>query len=429
LSDKHEHLSSSIKVADQLNTNKDYKKIAQIERNILKKKINLYFSNDIYWPRRDTKNRIREIKIYQELRYFEKSYRNWLDFHLENGIPTFYSILGVNFNVNIKLLKQIYEFKQENSFIPIDIIEEAYKTIKKAEIRAKYNRFLKMFRNYYNSLDEEERLELDAKHSEWQYYEKKKTILSLILERHKNWKILYLIGINLFSISKIKSDYKTQDILELYEKYSKDTSKIGKILAYVTQTFLNSFVYQEYRIFLSIFPSIFLDQEKNLVAKKLQKHWQKMNFTINDFRDILLSKEPLMERINKYNSILSKNNDWLNYLPPHKKTLYQVLDIDIVNLNSSDLMELKDNNLQFRDLLFKKYKNARKSPKTNLAYTTLKNPQRRANYDWMFKNNLVLMKILFLLQIEDLGNEHLKQILKGEQCIQDLLIQFNTLGY
>lgn len=424
MSDKREHLSFSVRVADQLNTDNDYKKIAQIEKEVFKKKFNIYFSDDKYWPKRDTKKRIREIKIYQELKHFERSYQNWLDFHLENGFPTFYSVLGANFNVNMNRLHEIYKFKKENSYIPIDIIEEAYKTIKKTEIRSKYNRFLKMFRNYYNSLDEEERSELDVKHSEWQYYEKKKIIMSLILERHKNWEILYLIGINLFSISKIKSNCKMQDIIALCEKSFKDTTKRGKILAYITQTFLNSFVYQEYRTFLSIFPSFFLKKEKNLVAIKLQKHWQKINFTINDFRDILLSEEPLMDKINTYKSILSTNNDWLNYLPPHKKTLYQVLDIDIVNLNSNDSLELKNINSQFRDLLFKKYKNAQKSPETNLAYTTLKNPQIRANYDWMLKNNLVLMKIFFLLQIKDLGNEYLEQILKGNRCIEDILIQF-----
>jgi len=423
LNKNQENRVPSLEAVDPLNPDIDYKKITHFERNGFKKKLNLYYSNDKYWPKRNRKMQIRELKVYQELRYFEKSYKDWLYYHLEYGCPTFFSILGTDLNVNMKRLKEIYQFKRENSYIPKYIIEEAYKTIKNVQLRSKYNRFIKMFSNYYNLLEEEERTELDNKHSDWLYYEKKKIILSLILERHKNWELLYVTGINLFSITNIKHSYKMEDIIALYKKYLKDTSEKNKILAFITKKFLNSFVYQEYRTFLSIFPTFFLKKKKNQVSMKLQNHWLKMNFKLTDFCDILLSEEPLMEKIEKHRSILSKNYNWIEYIPPNKKTLYQVLDIDNKNLDlsSKENIETKNKDLQIRDLLFKKFKSAQKSPETNLAYTTLRNSQIRSDYNWMLKYNLVLMKILFLLQIDKLNHKSLNQMVKGKRNIEDLL--------
>lgn len=422
-------MENSFEVIDQLNPEINYKKIAYSERSSFKKRLNLYYSNDKYWPKKNRKMQIRELKVYQELRYFGKSHKDWLYYHLEYGCPTFFSILGVDLNVNMNRLKEIYQFKCENSYIPVYIIEEAYKTIKNVQLRSKYIRFIKLFRHYYNLLEEEEKTELDDKHSDWLYYEKKKIILSLILERHKNWDLLYVIGINLFSITNIKHSYKMKDIFALYKKYLKDTSEKSKILAFITKKFLNSFVYQEYRTFLSIFPTFFLKKKKNRVAEKLQKHWLIMNFKLTDFRNILLSEERLMEKIDAHHSILSKNINWIDYLPPNKKTLYQVLDIDIKSFNSNIKIESENINSQFRDLLFKKYKCAQKSPEINLAYTILRNPQMRADYDWMLKNNLVLMKILFLLQIDNLNHKSLNQMIKGKQNIKDFLIPTDLLRY
>ena len=425
MNEKGESLVGSEKIIDQFNF--DSQKISQIERDAFKKELQGYFFTDKYWPKINTQMRIREIKVYKQLKNFERSQRDWVYFHLDCGYPTFYSILGVDFNVNKTQLQKIYKFKCDKSYFPLEIIEEAYKTIKNLEIRSKYNQFIRTFRDFYNILSEEERSELDKKHSEWQSNEKKKIILSLILERHKNWEILYLIGMNLFSISKIKSNFKMQDILSLYEKYSKSRAKMAKILACVTQTFLNSFVYQEYYTFLSLIASFLLNSERSMVINKLQKHWQKFNFTFNDFRDILLSQEPVMEKIKTYESILFKNCSWLKYLPPHKETLYCFLDLDInaLNLQESIKESNDNNNSEFRDLLFKKYKIAQKTPETNLAYTILKNPALRADYDWMLKNNLLLMKILLLLRFKEIDSIKRKQILNGSLQIEDMLIQLN----
>ncbi len=412
---------------DQMISDYNYEEIAKIERETFMKKLHTFFLRDKYWPKINMETNERKIKIYQELKHFEKSHRDWVYSHLDYGCPTFYSILAVDINVDMMRLHENYLFKQQNSCIPSDIIEEAYKTIKKIELRKKYNRFLKMFRNYYTLLDEDERSELDKKHSEWQYNERAKTMLSLILERQKNWEVLYLIGLNLYSISKIEPNYRFSDVVSLYKKYLKSRAKHSKIQVLITKLFLNPFVFKEYKVFLSIYTSIFFDDRKDQYITKLQKYWHKFNFTINDFSDILLSNEPLREKLTTYQSIISRNYNWLEYLPPHNKTLYEVLNIDIMNSNYSNSVESTTRNSQFRDLLFKKYKIVQKTSETNLAYSILKNPQTRTDYDWMLKNNLVLMKILFLLQLEDLDPKYLDQIIKGKKSIEDILIQYQFL--
>ncbi len=312
----NENISLMIKDEFQFDIGKNYKNIAQIGRNAFKKRVSILISKDRYWPKINSNMHIREVKLYQELRYFERSYRNWLYIHLGEGYPTFYTILGVSSTVDRDKLQNVYQFKRENSYFNVEIVEEAYRTIKNSKNRSKYNRFLKMFRYYYNMLEEEKRLNLDRKHHEWQLHENKKIILSLILERHKNWGVIYQMGINLFYISKIKANNKMRDIFKLYKNHLMDTSKHGQVLVAVCQLFLNSFVYQEYRTFLSNYASYFLNHNECLVIDKLQRHWKKFQFTINDFYELFLNKDPLTEKIITYQSILSSNNDWLCYLPP-----------------------------------------------------------------------------------------------------------------
>ena len=123
------------------------------------------------------------------------------------------------------------------------------------------------------------------------------------------------------------------------------------------------------------------------------------------------------------------NNIWLDYLPPNKNSFYRILNIDINNLNSINEMESNTKNSEFRELLFKKYKIVEKTSETNLAYSVLKNPQTRKEYDWLLENNLILMKILFLLQIEYLDSRFLNKIIKKQNTIEEILIQKNFLRY
>lgn len=406
-----------------------YQKIAQNERNIFMKKLHTFFTKDKYFPNSEIETHEREIKIYQEFKYFEKTHRDWFYYHLEDGFPTFYSILGVNKHVDMKRLDENYIFKRQNSYLPLEIIEEAYKTIKKVELRKNYNRFLKMLQNYYPLLEEEEKIEINKKHSEWQYFERAKTMLSLIVERHQNWEVLYLIGLNLFTIAKLTPEFNYSDIITLHKKYLKSRAKYAKIQVLITKLFLNPFVFKEYKIFLSLFPLNFLDDEKNRVIAKLQRHWSKFNFTINDFGEVLLSDESLREKLVNYQSIIIKNNNWIEYLPPHKNTFYNILNIDINNLNSINEMESNIKSSEFRELLFKKYKIAEKTSETNLAYSVLKNPQTRTDYDWLLKNNLIFMKFLFLIQIEYLDSMYLNKIIKEQQNIEDILIQDKFLRF
>jgi len=387
-----------------------------------------YYSKDTYWPKNNKiTERVREIKIYQEYQYFAKSYRQWLYHHLECGYPTFYSILGVDFNANAIQLQKNYEYKIKNSYFSIDVIEEAYQTIKNSELRKKYNRFLKMFQNYYRTIDENERLELNKKHTEWQFYERNKILLSLILDRHKNWELLYFMGINLFSIVKITLDCTKLELQELYNKYLKARSIQGKIRISITQIFLDYLVYKEYKAFLSKFPDLFLNPNKKYVIKKLQQNWKKFNFTLNDFQNFFLLDDPLMPKINNLVKILSKNINWLKHLPPHERTLYHVLDINVPSLYSNDSTEIIKGETKFRAILYEKYKVAKKTSETNLAYSVLKNPLLRANYDWMLKNYVILKKMQFLLQIYTLSRKEIIQLFKANSNIENLINQFNPL--
>ena len=81
---------------------------------------------------------------------------------------------------------------------------------------------------------------------------------------------------------------------------------------------------------------------------------------------------------------------------PPASNFYQILGINTPPA-LSDTSSSDQANPPFRDVLFDSFKVAPKSPDVSLAYTVLRNPQLKSQYDWMIENNMVMMKMTCIL--------------------------------
>ncbi|OQX21172.1 MAG: hypothetical protein BWK75_03740, partial [Candidatus Altiarchaeales archaeon A3] len=94
------------------------------------------------------------------------------------------------------------------------------------------------------------------------------------------------------------------------------------------------------------------------------------------------------KRLNKWSILTQRYSEWRNYLPPKKETFYHILGI---RKDDADRFPDEDD---VRDFLRDKYQSVNKTPEVNFAYTFLRKPDVRGDYDWMLLNNRLTHGIL-----------------------------------
>ncbi|OLS13941.1 MAG: hypothetical protein RBG13Loki_2444 [Promethearchaeota archaeon CR_4] len=365
-----------------------------------------------FWPVDGVFSTGKQMRSYQKLRQFERSYKYWVRYHLDEGLPTFFSILCSEPNVDEMLLEKVYTFKIKHSSFPKDVLDEAYRTLKNPRLRTRYLQFLKVFQNYYADVpDDKYKAALNKQHNHWQSLEFATILHDSIINRHPNWDALYEMGINLQDVGKIKENETASDLSSIKTKNYNVQPK-EKILHTLTrQSFGDAASLDEYKIFIQVFPRVMNSKELHCIQKH-QKLWKKVNFTPEEFA-LLLGETPIEEMVKKWYSLTSQQADWASYLPPKKGTLYTLLNIPPPSLKDTVIGSNK-NERPFKDLLFEQYKSAQKTPEINLAYTTLRNPNTKADYDWMLSQHALCTKVAALLgAFRTMKDDHLKTINKG----------------
>lgn len=381
-----------------------------------------FFAEDMYWPKEDAPTRGKQFQTYQRFRGFERAHKKWTRYHCDEGYPTFFSILCAEPRLDIFRLDKVYPFKLANSSFPKDLIEEAYKTLKSEKLRTTYLQFLKIFQEFYVDVaDPEYRTSLDEAHEAHQYIEKNQILLSCISGGHPNWGVMHEMGINLLSIGRIKSGDNAEKLARLSQRKPKPPGSILSIIrSQVRLALSSSGTLAEYKLFAEIYPPSLPPKENDLI-KKYRNLWTKCNFQPADF-EILLSAEPVEKMISKWDDTLNQHGDWAKNLPPNPDTFYHLLDLPPPPSLSPAT------GTSFRDLLFAKFKTLPKTPEVNAAYTVLRNPTDKADYDWMLTCHPTVAKVVPLLESfrqlrDDLLKILVEKLANGippEECLRQI---------
>jgi len=103
------------------------------------------------------------------------------------------------------------------------------------------------------------------------------------------------------------------------------------------------------------------------------------------------------KRLNKWSILIERYPEWVNYLPPKKETFYSMLGI---RKDDTDRFPSDDD---VRDFLRDKYQFINKTPEVNFAYTFLRKPDVREDYNWMLLNHEFMhMMVNFLMTTDNL---------------------------
>jgi len=383
-----------------------------------------YFAEDRYWPQGDDHGRGNKLQTYQQFRKIERAHKKWVQYHMDEGIPTFFSLLSVEQNVDEARLDEVYAYKREYSSFPEDIIEEAYRTLKNPKLRLTYIQFLKVFRDYYGGVAPPEyRAGLEKCHACKQNLEKQTILFSFIWQHHPNWKALYEMGINLLALGKVKVEDDAGKLSKLSQRKIRNPSQQARLCANIRRALSDPATLAEYHVFADVISRQIPPQEA-ILLKKFPRLWIKCEFTPEEI-EFLLGDEEVEAGIRRWYAIKERQSDWVQFLPPYTETFYHLLDIPspLANSAEGESMAIVANDLAcenkiFRDLLFEKFKKASKTPKVNAAYTVLRNPSEKADYDWMLTYNVLMAKVAALLGSfrkcrEDLLKKLSKKLVSG----------------
>ncbi|MDI6730005.1 MAG: hypothetical protein QMD06_00470 [Candidatus Altarchaeum sp.] len=119
------------------------------------------------------------------------------------------------------------------------------------------------------------------------------------------------------------------------------------------------------------------------------------------------------KRINKWKVLTQRYSEWTNYLPPKKETFYHILGI---RKDDADRFPDKDD---VRDFLRDKYQSINKTHEVNFAYTFLRKPDVREDYDWMLLNNRFIHEIVnFFMAMDE------QEIKKTKRINQSTLFEY-----
>nr|MDO8116835.1 hypothetical protein [Candidatus Sigynarchaeota archaeon] len=378
--------------------------------------ISRYFMEDIYFPKSIAMTRGKINQTFTRFKRAMSARKKWAQFHVHEALPTFYSILCVAPNaVDVARMEEVRKFKLGCSYMPPDVIDEAFRTLKNPYERVEYYRFLMLFQEAFIDLfNESEKAEILQTHADILSQEKRQIACGIVMQRHPNWRFLFDVGINLFAIARIKKSHDVNAVMRLRNKYSKDPSDRGQLLASICNNFSKPEVLTEYKVFLSIYPEVFIKGDLRKPIMALQNNYINKAFDSID-RTLILGNQPIKPRMEKWLKIHDSHADWNQFLPPNTATFYSVLGLDITasdhEINGAE-SKMGDEDDRFRSLLLDKFKNLPKSADVNQAYSVLKDPEKRGFYDWMLVHHLEMQRMESYINKWD---EIARKVRKNEQ--------------
>jgi curved DNA-binding protein CbpA len=356
-----------------------------------------YFTEDKYFPKNGVVTRGKQNQTYSKFKSVMSTHKKWAKFNVDAGYPTFYSIMCVTpKDVDVARMEDVSKLKQERSYIPKEVIDEAYRTLKNPTERTEYYRFLLIFQEAFIDLfPEKERAEILHEHAKIQLQEKRNVACAVILKRHANWGVLYDVGVNLLAIARIKETHDIRAVVRLKNKYAKDPSETGRLRASICTFFSNPVYLHEYQAFLILYPEVSLNPELREQILALQKKFLKASFDSIDL-SLFLKDKPISPMLKNWQDIKNKHSDWARFLPPNKDNFYLVLGIEKTGqIDRKDKFEEDGSN--FRTRLFEKFKILPKTVEVNQAYTVLRSPAEKEAYDFMLTHHLEMQRMDALL--------------------------------
>jgi curved DNA-binding protein CbpA len=346
--------------------------------------------NDPYWKISGSYMDVHRVgRFISKFEQFEDRHPEWIN-DLMEGMPTYYCVLGVGRGATKEQIDQAYERKLKFSSYPDEVIEEAYDVLSEPRLSREYDELLFIFEQITKSMPLPEKNELIKKHSAHISTEKEYIRMEQILSKYKDYTILYKQGMpDLYEISGLTKGSTTEEIRRECRTDSELSKKICAILK-------DPGPREEYDFMLG-FIAKYLDRELLEERERNRKKWKQIDR--GTFEKIILTALSEPDVIEKYMQrrieVLSSNQDWKQYLPPHKETFLSVLGLDAGSLRA----DKKEVERAIRE----KYRQLEKTPQVNLAYSVLKNTSQREDYLWLLENHEMLDTLVSLLSVEEVS--------------------------
>lgn len=319
--------------------------------------------------------------IYNKLSKIFEVNSQWEE-DLTSSLPTYYSILGLKKGATIHEIEKAYEIKKEHSIYPDDAIEDAYDVMTSEDLQTHYNEALSLFESVNRSLTPSEKKGFIAEHDSWLEDERDHMRFWYILNRHSGWVGLYELGAPTFyEILGIDKTADQQQIDLGYKNQLQKNPDAKELLDEIYKVLTVPQLRWEYDFIQNVSEKQYTDIFKHKIQLR-KKRWSDWR----NYKKILLihlkDASCIEKNMDRWYEITEQNYDWREYLPPDKETFYDMLGVD---KNKIDDMSL--NKKEFESMLRDKYRNMKRTPKVNLAYSALKNINLRQDYNWMLENH------------------------------------------
>jgi hypothetical protein len=352
-----------------------------------------YFMEDKYFPKNGVVTRGKQNKTCSNFKRVMSTHKKWTQFNADGCYPTFYSIMCVTpKDVDVARMEEVCKLKLERSYIPENVITEAFRTLKNPTDRTEYYRFLLLFQEaFIDIFPEKERAAILQGHAKIQSQEKRNIACAVMLKRHANWGVFYDVGVNLFAIARIKETHDIRAVARLQNKYAKDPSETGKLRASICTFFSDPVHLHEYQAFLILYPEVALNPVLREPILAMQKKFLKTSFDSID-HSLLLKDEPISPMVKKWQENRNKHCDWALFLPPIVNNFYSILGLEKAGQTEGKDKSIEDDS-SFRTRLFDRFKVLPKTVEVNQAYTVLRNPAEKEDYDWMLAHQLEMQRM------------------------------------
>nr|MDO8116069.1 hypothetical protein [Candidatus Sigynarchaeota archaeon] len=287
-------------------------------------------------------------------------------------------------------MTDVHGLKCKYSYIPDEILDDALQTLKNPRMRMEYYRFLVIFQEAFVALfSDDDRASMLKDHAEIQSKEKKHMACAVILKHHPNWGELFDIGVNLLSISR--NDVKGANAnARVGGKSRKGSSKSTDVRSSIGTYLSNQDLLLEYKVFLEYYKECFLKPEFKDTILSLQDEFVGKRLDAID-QSLFLKQESINALVEHWHEIFQKNGDWARFLPPNNENFYSILGLDKEKQNRG--IGTNDDESVFRKMLLDKFKVLPKTIEVNQAYTVLRNPANRDEYNWMLDHHLEMQRM------------------------------------
>ncbi len=372
----------------------DWNKIEKNEKDLKELKsifLKRYFENDHQNPflatpktKKIASRKMHKIAI--ELDNIEEIYYGWRH-HLFHGFPTFTKFFlddknPVDFSSRqayMDCLDQEYNDSLKKSYFHTNFIEEAYNTLVDASSLSKYLRYLKILKILFQH-SRKETLQDDLKHWEECRAKCKETSTLLFITRQFYGALIaYQSGVpDLYQLVKIKKSYSHKRLKHYFDNLNLKNDSEVKFYSKVGEYLGNQVIREQYDILINSNRSkdVMVDFEEQRQERSYYwKHWTKLKSLINEMLNIRTEDEYLLAA-----EFIKENPDFLDW-SSNSDNLYTRL-----NLNREQLYAENTENTFINRIIRKEYISLERTPEVNLAYTILKNPEKREIYNFCMEN-------------------------------------------